>query len=166
MALGHRVLERSNAIVLFEFDIAYFARRVLGVDVGPEFNPDAATVVVEFPQRRGIGCDGGICRAVERVAVFLQMTSGVGEVEFGLCTRGRCVVVFILADEGFVWSYGRTGQSGWTGIQIYDGRIGRLVHHLSLFGDHGLNDVIGDDCVAEFCQVEDTPHPECGISLG
>lgn len=99
MAFGHRVLESLNAVGLLEFYLADFAIRwVLGVDVGPEFDPHPATVVVEVSECGGIVCDCGVCRAVELIAVVTEMTSSVGEVEFGLCVRGTGVVVVILAD--------------------------------------------------------------------
>ena len=99
MACGHRVLESPNAVGLLEFHLADFAiRRVLGVDVGPQFDPHPATVVVEVSERGGVVCDCGIRRAVELVAVVTEVGSSVGEVEFGLCVRGAGVVVVILAD--------------------------------------------------------------------
>ena len=99
MTLGHRVLESGNAVGLLEFYFAYFAIRwVFRVDVRPEFDPHPATVVVEISECGRIVCDCGICSAVEFIAVVVEMSSSVGEVEFGLCVRGTCIVIVILAD--------------------------------------------------------------------
>ena len=103
MAFGHGVLESSYTVGLFKYHFAYFAVRfVFGVDVGPQFDPHPATVVVEFPEGGGIVCDCGVFLAVKVIAVLFEMRSSVGEVELGLGVRGRCVVVLILADQGFI----------------------------------------------------------------
>ena len=110
MAFGHRVLESGNAVVLLEFYIAYFAIRwVFGVDVRPEFDPHPATVVVKLSECGRIVCDCGICVTVEFTAVLVEMSSSVGEVEFGLCVGGTCVVVVILADYRLI-----DGSRAWT----------------------------------------------------
>ena len=99
MAFRHRVLESSNAVWLLEFYFAYFTIGwIFSVDVRPEFDPYPATVVVEVPECGGIVCDCGICSAIVFIAVVFEMSSSVGEIEFGLCVRGIFVVVVILAD--------------------------------------------------------------------
>ena len=110
MAFGHRILESGNAVGLLEFHFAYFAIRwVFGVDVGPEFDPHPATVVVEVSECGRIVCDCGICCAVVSIAVVIEMASSVGEVEFGLCVGGTCVVIVILADNRLI-----DGSRAWT----------------------------------------------------
>ena len=110
MAFGHCVLEGGHAVGLLELHLAYFAVRwVFGVDVGPEFDPHPATVVVEIPECGGIVCDCGIRSAVVFIAVVIEMSSSVGEVKFGLCVRGTCIVVVILADYGLIY-----GSRAWT----------------------------------------------------
>ena len=103
MAFAHRVLESLDAVLLLELHVADFAiRGIFGVDVGPEFDPHSATVVVEVSERGRVGGDGRICGAVVLVAVGVEMAAGVGEVEFGLGVGGTGVVVVILADYGLV----------------------------------------------------------------
>ena len=119
MAFGHGVLESSDAVGSLELHLSSFAMRfVFGIDVGPQFDPDAATVVVGLAQGGGVVRDGGVFFAVKVIAVVFEMGPSVGEVELGLGARGLCGVVFILADQGFVRSYWRTRQRQRTRIHV------------------------------------------------
>ena len=78
-----------------------------------------------------------------------------------------------------VWCFGRRrrwrcrGAGGWglsysmdrAGIGIYDDGCCRLVHHFGLFCHHGLDNIVGNDRIPKFREMEDSSNPGRNVSF-